>query len=274
VSADTPAVVFEHVAYAFDEQVVLRDVSFEVPRGQMKIVLGPSGSGKSLILKMILGLIRPDSGAVFVNGRRIDTMPEDELLKVRTDMGIAFQENALFDSLTVGENVGYRLTEESGMRPEDADRRIEEVLGFVGLAEYVERLPSELSGGQRRRVGIARALASEPSLILLDDPTTGLDPVIATSVDEVIVKLRDLKQVTALLVTHQIRDAFRIATHKAVENNGVAEIVKIEGGAARASATFMVLHEGVIQFEGSATEILAADDPYLKRYLYRTLPPW
>jgi phospholipid/cholesterol/gamma-HCH transport system ATP-binding protein len=269
----TLAVVFDRVSFAFDEHVVLRDVSFEVPRGSMTILLGASGSGKTVVLKLILGLLRPDSGSIYVNGRRIDNLTERDLLQVRADIGMVFQENALFDSLTVAENVGYRLSEETDMPADQVSRRVEEVLGLLGLSDYVDRLPSELSGGQRRRVAIARALAPGPALILFDDPTTGLDPIIATTVDEGIIKLRDFRQVSCILVTHQIRDAFYVATHEAVRTNGDAQVVSV-AEATDAHATFMVLHEGQIMFRGSPAELLASQDAYLREYMYMTLPPW
>ena len=271
--SSAPAVVFEHVMIAFDDDVVLRDVSFTIPRGTMRILLGASGEGKSVILKLILGLLRPDSGAIYVHGHRIDTMSESELMAVRADVGVTFQEGALFDSLTVAENVGYRLYEETPMPIPDVQRRVEEVLGFVGLGGYGERLPSELSGGQRRRVAIARALAPKPRLLLFDDPTTGLDPLTATSVDDEIVKLRDVEDVTSIVVTHQIRDAYYLATHQAEQNGGQPRVTSIpEGDEPRAS--FLVLHDGVLYFEGSASELLASDDTYLREFLARTLPPW
>lgn len=271
--SSAPAVALEHVSFAFDELVVLRDVSFEVPKGSMRLLLGPSGSGKSIVLKLILGLLKPDSGTISIDGQRIDTMSERELLRARADIGLAFQENALFDSLTVEGNVGYRLYEESDMPEEQARRRIEEVLDLVGLREYVDRVPSELSGGQRRRVGLARAVASSPTLLLLDDPTTGLDPIIATYVDDGIVTMRDVGHVTSILATHQIRDAFYVATHEAAPNGSGYKI--IDADEARAAATtFMVLNGGEIVFEGSASELLASGDPFLKEFLFRTLPPW
>lgn len=269
---DEPAVVFENVSFAYDDHVVLRDVSFTVPRASMRIMLGASGVGKSTVLKLILGLMRPDSGRIYVNGRRIDDMPEQELLQLRSDVGMSFQEIALFDSLTVGENVGYRLYEETHMPHHQADRRVAEVLGFMGLGEYTGRSPSELSGGQRRRVAIARAMASKPSTLLLDDPTTGLDPIVATSVDDEIVKLRDLEHVTSIVVTHQIRDAFYVATHEAVRN-GKVEVRALDETAPQ-RAEFMVLYEGRIHFEGTGAELLASQDEYLKELLFRTLPPW
>jgi phospholipid/cholesterol/gamma-HCH transport system ATP-binding protein len=268
-----PAVVFDHVSFGFDDHVVLRDISFAVPKGSMSILLGASGAGKSVILKLILGLFRPDAGAIFVNGHRIDDMTEPDLLQVRADVGMLFQESALFDSLTVAENVGYRLYEETRMPDTQVRQRVEEVLGFMELGDYIDRFPSELSGGQRRRVAIARAMAARPNLLLLDDPTTGLDPIVATTVDDEIVKLRDLEHVTSIIVTHQIRDAFYVATHEAVRTNAHLDIVTAD--AARGSrASFMVLHEGLIHFSGSAEQLLASEDSYLKELMFMTLPPW
>lgn len=271
--ATTPAVVFEHVAFAFDEQVVLRDISFVVPAGSMRILLGASGAGKSLVLKLMLGLLRPDSGRIYIHGTRVDSMPERDLLRLRADIGMLFQESALFDSLTVGDNVGYRLYEETDMPRAEVQQRVEEVLGLMELREYIDRLPSELSGGQRRRVAIARAMAPRPSLLLLDDPTTGLDPIVATTVDDEIVKLRDVERVTAVIVTHQIRDAFYVATHRAVRTDGALKIVPVPDDETP-PADFMVLHDGVIRFEGTGTELLASQDEYLKDMLFMTLPPW
>ena len=173
---DLNAIVFEHVSLAFDEHVVLKDLSFTVPKGDMRIMFGASGAGKSVILKLALGLLRPDEGAIFVNGMRVDEMSELDLLKMRADIGMVFQENALFDSLTVAQNVGFRLQEEHEMTEEQLDARIDEVLGFVGLREFADRMPAALSGGQRRRVGIARAMASKPRLLLFDDPITIRSP--------------------------------------------------------------------------------------------------
>jgi phospholipid/cholesterol/gamma-HCH transport system ATP-binding protein len=267
------AVEFHGVSVAFDDHVVLRNLSFTVPKGSMAMLLGASGAGKSIVLKLILGLLRPDSGEIVVNGQRVDSMPEADLLRLRADLGMVFQENALFDSLTVAENVGYRLYEETKMPTDQVRTRVQEVLAFVGLAEYIDRMPSTLSGGQRRRVGIARAMAFSPGLLLFDDPTTGLDPIIAASVDDEIVKLRDLERVTAIVVTHQIRDAFYIAQHVAERSaDGIIIVDADEETTARSK--FMVLHDGAIQFTGTASELLAAEDPFLKEFLYRTLPPW
>jgi phospholipid/cholesterol/gamma-HCH transport system ATP-binding protein len=270
---DVNAIVFEHVSLAFDEHVVLKDLSFTVPKGDMRIMFGASGAGKSIILKLALGLLRPDEGTILVNGMRVDEMSELDLLKMRADIGMVFQENALFDSLTVAQNVGFRLQEERELTEEQVDARIDEVLGFVGLREFADRMPAALSGGQRRRVGIARAMASKPRLLLFDDPITGLDPLIATTIDDEIVKLRDLEDVTTFVVTHQIRDAFYIAEHRAERVGGKVEVVK-EDASKVERVEFMVLHEGRIMFQGHASELLAATDPYLVEYLYKTLPPW
>src|SRR3954447_15485393 len=171
-----PVVVFDRVSLAFDEKVILNEVSFTLLKGHTKIFLGASGAGKSTILKLILGLLKPDGGIIWVNGERVDEMTEKEMMRVRADLGMVFQEGALFDSLTVRENVGYKLTEELHWPAEQARPRIDEVLGFIGLTEFSDRMPSELSGGQRRRVAIARAMAAKPRILLYDEPTTGLDP--------------------------------------------------------------------------------------------------
>jgi len=267
------AIEFENVSFAFDDREILRDVSFTIDTGTMTIILGESGVGKSTLLKLILGLLCPDSGVIRVNGERVDNMREQDLIRVRGGIGMVFQELALFDSLTVAENVGYRLSEELRW-PEDKVRsRVDDVLGFIGLGEFIDRKPSELSGGQRRRVAIGRAVAPKPNLILFDDPTTGLDPIIAATVNDEIVKLRDLEQVTALFVTQQIRDAFYIARHHALRKDGKIEIVAAPDDDT-AGVDFMLLRDGQIHFRGSASELTASEDKYLREFLYRTLPPW
>ncbi|MEQ1870751.1 MAG: ATP-binding cassette domain-containing protein [Vicinamibacterales bacterium] len=271
--AAAPAVVFDHVSLAFDDQVVLRDLSFSLPLGSTTMLVGASGAGKSIVLKLILGLFRPDSGSIFVNGHQTDHMPEAQLRELRADIGMLFQESALFDSLTVEENVGYRLDEEMRWPMPEVRRRVEEVLGFIGLSPQIDRMPSALSGGQRRRVAIARAIAPRPRLLLFDDPTVGLDPVTATSVDDEIIKLRDLEHVTSVVVTHQMRDAFYIASHRAGRLNGAPQIIPATDATAT-GARFMVLHEGQIVFDGTADQLLAAPDPHLKEFLFKTLPPW
>src|ERR687895_2367423 len=247
----SPIVIFDKVSLAFDDKVILRDVSFTLITGRTKIFLGASGAGKSTILKLILGLLKPDGGVIWVNGERIDTMSELEMMKVRADLGMVFQEGALFDSLTVAENVGYKLYEESDMPLDEVRRRVEEVLGFVGLSEHIDKMPSELSGGQRRRVAIARAMSFKPRILLYDEPTTGLDPITADTIDDEIIKLRDLENVSSIVVTHQLRDAFRVATHEAVRRNGRIEIVQADADKAE-EAEFIMLKDGRISFEGHA----------------------
>ncbi len=265
---DQPVVVVDNVSLAFDEKVVLKNVSFTLLPGHTKVILGASGSGKSTILKLILGLWKPDGGTISVNGHRIDTMSEMELMTMRADVGMVFQEGALFDSLTVGENVGYKLYEESDLPADKIDARVAEVLGFVGLNEFIDRMPSELSGGQRRRVAIARAMAAKPGLLLYDEATTGLDPITAISVDEEMVKLRDLENVSSIIVTHQLRDAFFVATHEAVQRQGKDGYDIVPADAQKCDeAEFIMLKEGVISFEGNAAELRAAMDPYLKSFL-------
>jgi phospholipid/cholesterol/gamma-HCH transport system ATP-binding protein len=263
-----PIIVFDGVYLAFDEKVILRDVSFTLQTGHTKIFLGASGAGKSTVLRLIVGLLKPDSGRIFVNGERIDNMTEDQLMAVRADLGMVFQEGALFDSLTVRENVGYKLFEELDWPLEEANRRVEEVLGFIGLGEFIDRMPSELSGGQRRRVAIARAMAAKPRILLYDEPTTGLDPITALTVDEEIIKLRDLEGVSSILVTHQLRDAFFVAEHSAVKNGAEMKFGKAEGHKAD-EAEFIMLKDGQISFEGNASELRDAShrDPYIHDFL-------
>src|SRR5919206_5330419 len=213
-----PVVLFDRVKLAFDDKVVLKDVSFTVIKGHTKIILGASGSGKSTALKIMIGLLRADAGVVWVNGQRVDELTEGQLMAVRNDLGMIFQEGALFDSLTVRENVGYKLYEETDMPVDEVDQRVEDVLGFIGLSEHIDKMPSELSGGQRRRVAIARAMAFKPEIMLYDEATTGLDPITANTVNDEIIKLRDLNGVSSIIVTHQLRDAFYVATHMAVRD--------------------------------------------------------
>ena len=263
---EQPAIALEHVYLAFDEKVILRDVSFSLLPGHTKIILGASGSGKSTILKLILGLLKPDGGRIFVNGERVDTMNELELMRVRADLGMVFQEGALFDSLTVAENVGYKLYEETQLPVEQIRARVTEVLGFVRLEEFIDRRPSELSGGQRRRVAIARAIAAKPRILLYDEATTGLDPITATTIDEEMVKLRDLEEVSSIIVTHQLRDAFFVAEHEAVRSGSSFRIERADA-AKSDEAEFIMLREGVIAFEGNAAELRAAKDQYIRTFL-------
>ena len=258
--------MFDRVWLAFDDKVVLRDISFSLQRGHTKILLGASGAGKSTILKLILGLLQPDSGEIRVNGARIDGMSETALMGVRSDLGMVFQEGALFDSLTVAENVGYKLIEEQHMPIQEAEARVQEVVGFVGLGDFSDRMPSELSGGQRRRVAIARAMAARPRILLYDEPTTGLDPITSITVDQEIVKLRDIEDVTSIVVTHQLRDAFYVATHEAFASDGRIGIRKADAEKTD-EAEFIMLRDGVVAFEGSPAELRTSSDPYLREFL-------
>jgi phospholipid/cholesterol/gamma-HCH transport system ATP-binding protein len=263
-----PIIVFDDVWLAFDEKEILRDVSFTLQTGHTKIILGASGAGKSTILRLIVGLLKPDRGRIFVNGERTDEMSEDQMMAVRTDLGMVFQEGALFDSLTVRENVGYKLYEELHWSLDKADARVREVLGFIGLAEFIDRMPAELSGGQRRRVAIARAMAAKPRILLYDEATTGLDPITALTVDQEIIKLRDLESVSSILVTHQLRDAFFVAEHTAVREATTLRFDRAAGRKA-AEAEFIILREGRISFEGTAQDVrdVAAKDPYIHAFL-------
>ncbi|HYU77891.1 MAG TPA: ATP-binding cassette domain-containing protein [Vicinamibacterales bacterium] len=263
---NAPVMVFEKVSLAFDEKVVLREVSFTLLSGHTKIFLGASGSGKSTVLKLALGLLRPDTGVIWVNGERVDTLNEAEMMKVRADLGMVFQEGALFDSLTVAENVGYKLYEETDMPLDEIRRRVEEVLGFIGLAEHIDKMPSELSGGQRRRVAIARAMSYKPRILLYDEATTGLDPITADTVDNEIIKLRDLENVSSIVVTHQLRDAFRVATYEAIRDGNDIRIVPADEKKAE-EAEFIMLKDGRVHFEGHAAELRLSNDPYLKSFL-------
>jgi phospholipid/cholesterol/gamma-HCH transport system ATP-binding protein len=262
-----PVVVFDHVQLAFDDKVVLRDVSFTLIKGHTKIILGASGSGKSTALKIVVGLLKADAGIVWVNGQRVDQLTERALMDVRDDLGMIFQEGALFDSLTVRENVGYKLYEETSQPLADIDRRVAEVLGFIGLAEHIGKMPSELSGGQRRRVAIARAMAFKPSIMLYDEATTGLDPITATTVDDEMIKLRDLENVSSLIVTHQLRDAFYVAEHMAIrQGNGEVHVVRATREKER-EAEFIMLRDGLIIFEGDADALRTSADPYIRSFL-------
>jgi phospholipid/cholesterol/gamma-HCH transport system ATP-binding protein len=263
-----PIVVFDKVTLAFDEKVILDEISFTLKTGHTKIFLGASGAGKSTILRLMLGLLKPDGGHIFVNGDRVDDMTEDQMMAVRADLGMVFQEGALFDSLTVRENVGYKLVEQK-LPPDQVNQRVEEVLGFVRLGDFIDRKPSELSGGQRRRVAIARAMAAKPRILLYDEPTTGLDPITSITIDEEIIKLRDIEEVSSIVVTHQLRDAFFIAEHMALKDG--ANGVKFERAPASKAdeAEFIMLREGRIAFEGNASELreIQKRNSYIEAFL-------
>jgi phospholipid/cholesterol/gamma-HCH transport system ATP-binding protein len=262
-----PVILFDHVGLAFDEKVVLRDVSFTLLKGHTTIILGASGSGKSTSLKIITGLLKPDSGKVWVNGQRVDQLTEKQMMEVRKDLGLIFQEGALFDSLTVRENVGYKLYEETDLPIEQIDQRVSEVLGFIGLDEHMDKMPSQLSGGQRRRVAIARALAFRPGILLYDEATTGLDPITAITVDDEIVKLRDLEGVSSIVVTHQLRDAFYVATNMAVRGPDGHVTIQAASKEKERLTDFIMIRDGLIIFEGDANTLRQATDPYIRDFL-------
>jgi len=264
---DEPIVSFRDVHLAFDRPV-LSGVSFDLVPGTTKVILGGSGSGKTTILRLILGLLKPDAGSIRVDGTEIAALTEDGLRRVRLKIGMVFQEGALFDSLTVGENVGYRLAEEGRLPDEEIELQVREMLGFVGLAPFYGRMPSELSGGQRRRVAVARALVGRPEIMLYDEPTTGLDPITATTITDLIVKVRDLDGVTSILVTHQLRDAFNVArtfVYRSPEGEYTCNVV--EDLAVLAGTEFLMLREGQVHFEGSPHALATSPDPYLREFL-------
>ena len=261
-----PVIVFEDVALAFADNEVLRGVSFHLPRGETKAVFGVAGSGKSLILKLALGLIRPDSGRIVVLGQDVTQMREEELFELRGKIGMVFQESALFDSLTVRENVAYRLMEEHGVYDEDIDRRVREALRFVELEHTLDLDPAELSGGMRRRVAIARAVITEPELLLYDSPTGGLDPVTSNTIIELIVKQRDVYQTSALLVTHRLQDAFTMATHQFDKQTN--RMVPLPSGRhCDVPLSFLILRDGKVIFDGDLQQLARTEDEYIREYI-------
>jgi phospholipid/cholesterol/gamma-HCH transport system ATP-binding protein len=261
-----PILSFRDVHLSFDRPV-LRGVSFDLGPGSTKIILGGSGSGKTTILRLMLGLLKPDSGSISVLGTDVADLSEDEIRPVRLRVGMVFQEGALFDSLTVGQNVGYRLREDGELSEDEVEERVREMLGFVGLSEHFAKMPSQLSGGQRRRVAVARALAPEPRIMLYDEPTTGLDPITATAITDLIVKVRDLDGVTSILVTHQLRDAFNVARTFMWKKDGEFVPSVVEDLSTLEGTDFLMLREGHVQFEGSAYELQTSTDPYIREFL-------
>ena len=261
-----PAIIFEDVAIAFDDNEVLRGVSFHLPRGETKAVFGVAGSGKSLILKLALGLIKPDSGRIVVLGQDVTQMPEDQLFELRGKIGMVFQESALFDSQTVRENVAYRLMEEHGIYDEHIDRKVREALRFVELEHTLDLDPSELSGGMRRRVAIARAIITQPELLLYDSPTGGLDPVTSNTIIELIVKQRDVYQTSALLVTHRLQDAFTMATHQ-FDKQANRMVPLPSGKRCEVPLTFLMLRDGKVIFDGDLQQLAHSEDEYIREYI-------
>ena len=254
------------VKYYAADKPVLDGVSFHIYRGETKIIVGTSGSGKSTILKLIMGLDKPDEGQILVEGEDVTTMNERELASVRQKIGMVFQESALFDSLTVRENVAYRLYELNADESE-IERRVREVLGFVGLVEAIDKMPSELSGGMKRRVALARALISEPGIMLYDEPTAGLDPITSKKINELIIALRDTKQVTGVFVTHRMRDAFTLATEYATNGAGEVHFQTENNFMCIANTRFLMLRDGKIVFEGPDEVLRRSQDEYIQRFL-------
>jgi phospholipid/cholesterol/gamma-HCH transport system ATP-binding protein len=264
----TAVVQFEDVSIAFDANPVLRNISFSVERGQTLVLLGPAGCGKSVLLKLANGLLKPDTGTIRVFGQNIDKLRRRELYALRARIGMVFQESALFDSLTVEENVAYRLHEERVPEAE-AHARVVEALKFVELEAAIDKFPSELSGGMRRRVSIARAIVSNPDLILYDSPTGGLDPITSTTIIELVMKQRDVWHTTSLVVTHRLQDAFILAANRFdPATNSMKPLPKdgpdhgIDEG-----MKFLLLNEGKVVFHGSTEDLVRSDDPWVKRYL-------
>ncbi len=265
-AASEPVIAFEGVRIGFDEGEVLHGVSFRVASRETKILVGETGSGKTLLLKFAAGLLRPDAGRVVVLGQEISAMREEELLDFRRQVGFVFQEGALFDSLSVEENVAYRLAEE-GVDEAEIEQRVREALRFVELEDAIGKLPGELSGGMRRRVSIARALISAPPIVLYDSPTAGLDPVTAQTIITLILRLRDTHGVTALLATHRLQDAFALAHYRFDAESGRVVPVAQNGATPGPATSFVVLRDGAVYFEGDHRAIADSPDGYVQRFL-------
>jgi len=265
-SADAapPVVAFRNVSIAFDGPPVLQDISFSVAPGETRILLGPAGVGKSVMLKLVNGLLRPDRGGILLFGQEITTMPEQQLFPLRTRTGMVFQEGALFDSLTVRDNVAYQLIQEQ-VPDAEIDQRVRDALRFVELEETFDLFPASLSGGMRRRVAIARALIHQPELILYDSPTGGLDPVTSTTIIELIVKERDVYRTPSLLVTHRLQDAFTLCTHRFDAEEG--KMVPLPQGETDPDTTFLMLEEGRLIFDGSLRDLLHTPNKFVREFL-------
>jgi phospholipid/cholesterol/gamma-HCH transport system ATP-binding protein len=261
-----PAIVFEDVHISFEDNAVLRGVSFQLPIGETKALFGVAGAGKSTILKLALGLLPPDSGRITVLGNEVAQMREQELIPMRGRLGMVFQESALFDSLTVRENVAYRLMEEHGTYTDEIDIRVREALRFVELEHTLDLFPSELSGGMRRRVAIARAIITQPELLLYDSPTGGLDPVTSNTIIELIMKQRDVSKTSSLLVTHRLQDAFTMATHQFdKQTNQVRALPR--GQYCDIPMSFLILRDGKVIFDGDVRQLTHSRDEYIREYI-------
>lgn len=259
-------IVFDDVSIAFEDKMVLDGISFRLPRGETKAIFGVAGSGKSTILKLALGLIKPDGGHIYTLGEDVTQMPEEQLFELRRKVGIVFQESALFDSLTVHDNVAFRLMEEGTVDGEEIDRRVREALRFVELENTVDMFPAELSGGMRRRVAIARAIITQPETLLYDSPTGGLDPVTSTTIVELIVKQRDVYKTSSLLVTHRLQDAFIMANHYFDAKANQMRLAP-PGGRIEVPLAFLMLRDGKVIFDGDLHDLARSQDEYIREYI-------
>jgi phospholipid/cholesterol/gamma-HCH transport system ATP-binding protein len=262
-----PVIEFDDVHLGFEEAEILRGFSFHVAPHETKVLIGESGSGKTLTMKLAAGLLQPDSGRVLFSGRDLSQLTEDELFDFRRRIGFVFQEGALFDSLSVSENVAYRL-EEEGQDEDKVVARVHEVLKFVEMDDAFDRMPADLSGGMRRRVSIARALASSPDVVFYDSPTAGLDPVTSQTIITLLLRLRDTQGVTALLATHRLQDAFAMANYRFdPPTSRILPFTKDEARRDVGEISFILLREGKVYFEGTPQAVLDSQDPYLKKFL-------
>ena len=262
-----PAIEFRDVELAFDDQVILDKISFSVRRGETKIVLGGSGSGKSTIINIILGLLKPDAGQVLVEGEDITNFDDVELMRIRENIGMVFQEGALFDSLSVYENVAYRLHEED-IDEDEVEHEVRRMLNFVGLEDAIDKMPAELSGGMRRRVGIARALVGNPGIVLFDEPTAGLDPPTARTICELAIKLRDLEDVSSIFVTHEMNNLDYLSSEYATLDRKGEVHFELEGDRlCLLNTEVMMLRKGSIIFSGKDEQLRTAEDPYIQRFI-------
>jgi phospholipid/cholesterol/gamma-HCH transport system ATP-binding protein len=260
------AIVFDNVCISFEDKMVLDGISFRLPRGETKAIFGVAGSGKSTLLKLALGLICPDSGHIYTLGQEVTGMREKDLFELRRSVGMVFQESALFDSLTVRENVAYRLMEEANVDEKEIEDRVREVLRFVELEHTLDMSPAELSGGMKRRVAIARAIISQPEVILYDSPTGGLDPVTSNTIIELVVKQRDVYKTSSLLVTHRLQDAFTMADH--CFDKKTNQMVRLpKGTRGEVPMAFLMLRDGKIIFDGDIHELATTKDEYIKEYI-------
>jgi phospholipid/cholesterol/gamma-HCH transport system ATP-binding protein len=262
-----PAIEFREVVLAFDDRVVLNKLSFNVMKGETKMILGGSGGGKSTIIKLVLGLLKPDEGRILVDGEDITDYNELQMMDVRKKIGMVFQEGALFDSLSVYDNVAYRLHEQ-GLLEEEVEPEVRRMLRFVNLEDAIDKMPAELSGGMRRRVGIARALIGDPKIVLFDEPTAGLDPPTARTICELAMKLRDLEDVSSIFVTHEMNNLDYLCSEYAVVNEEGQVVFEREGERlCLINSKVMMMLEGNIIFSGTDERLRKAEDPYIQKFL-------